>query len=296
MVNRGTMWPRATSRSATCASSSTSRVLACTTAARDVFALSPSRSRMTNRMRRAASMQARVSPVGPAPTITTSVVAGKALISDLLSTVSVEPVLAQPHVELLARQTEHPGGSRLVLPGVVQRALDGGTFQGVEVRGRGDVGGRRPLRCSRSHVRFDRLRGDKRQVLACNQATFAEDCGTLERIAKLSNVARPFVRDQRVPGVARDAGRRTAEPLGDLREKRLAQRQDVVPAIAQGRELDDEDEKPIVQIFPEGATLDGGAQVAIGGRYHTNVGLQRASAPEALELTLLQHTQELRLH
>ena len=37
-------------------------------------------------------------------------------------------------------------------------------------------------------------------------------------------------------------------------------------------------------------------EIAVGGGDHADVGLQRARAAEALELALLQHAQELRLH
>jgi hypothetical protein len=53
-------------------------VRACTTAARDVLAASATRSTRTKEIPLAARTQASASPVGPAPTITTSVVTGMA--------------------------------------------------------------------------------------------------------------------------------------------------------------------------------------------------------------------------
>ena len=69
--------PCAISSSAAPSSSSTSRVRACTTAAREVFAPSACRSRITNSTPAAARVTASARPVGPAPTITTSVRCGR---------------------------------------------------------------------------------------------------------------------------------------------------------------------------------------------------------------------------
>src|SRR5690606_15170425 len=51
----------------------------------------------------------------------------------------------------------------------------------------------------------------------------------------------------------------------------------------------------MIQIFAELADLHHGAEVAIGGRYPTHVGLHRAGAPDALEAPLLQHPEQLGL-
>jgi len=54
--------------------------------------------------------------------------------------------------------------------------------------------------------------------------------------------------------------------------------------------------EPVVEILAEAALLDGALQLAIGCRDHARVDLSVGGAADALELTLLQHAQELDLH
>ena len=54
--------------------------------------------------------------------------------------------------------------------------------------------------------------------------------------------------------------------------------------------------QPVVEVFPEVPARDRGGEVAVGGGDDADVGLLSARAAEALELPLLEHAQELRLH
>src|SRR5262249_46797933 len=130
----------------------------------------------------------------------------------------MQTVLAQPHVELFARQPEHLGGVGLVLSRLLERALDSRALQQPEI-GRLDRGSREGMRgLLRRRLRLA-LRGGEGEVLAGDEPTFAEDRGPFEGVAKLAHVARPVIVEESRTGFARDARRRSPQRLGDLREK-----------------------------------------------------------------------------
>src|SRR5262249_20604382 len=91
-VNFGTTSPSARRRSLTSSVSSTSSVRACTTAAREVLAPSARRSSSTRSTPLFARVAARARPVGPAPTMTTSVRVGSEVTCSLLGVVVVDAV------------------------------------------------------------------------------------------------------------------------------------------------------------------------------------------------------------
>jgi hypothetical protein len=53
------------------------------------------------------------------------------------------------------------------------------------------------------------------EVLRTDESAFAKNGRALERVAELADVARPVVPEQRLPGVPREARRRTRERLPD---------------------------------------------------------------------------------
>jgi hypothetical protein len=88
---------------------------------------------------------------------------------------------------------------------------------------------------------------------------------------------------------------RPAEGRADVLQKRLAHRHDVGRTVAQRRNLDVEDTKPVEQVLPKPAALDGFAQVAVRGGDDADVRFQQARPAEPLELALLQNAQALGL-
>src|SRR5437870_3953178 len=95
----------------------------------------------------------------------------------------------------------------------------------------------------------------------CDESALAENRRALERVPQLAHVAGPVVLQKRILRVAGQAGRRTAERTADLLEKRLAQRKDVRPALAQRRERDVEYLEPVIQVFAKVAALHGLLQI-----------------------------------
>ena len=88
-------------------------------------------------------------------------------------------------------------------------------------------------------------------MLGRDQAAFAEDRGAFEDVAQLADVAGPVIFDQPLARVARDAGRRASQAAADLAEERFAQRQDVVAAIAERRQVDRKHVQAIEEILAE---------------------------------------------
>ena len=123
---------------------------------------------------------------------------------------------------------------------------------------------------------------------APNEPSFTKNGRALERVAELADVARPVVPEQRLPGVPREACRRTRERLPDVLQHRLAERENVGGALPEGRDHDVEYLQPVEQVLAEVAAFHGLPQVAIGRCDDANVRLQDAGGPEPLELAFLQ--------
>ena len=70
---------------------------------------------------------------------------------------------------------------------------------------------------------------------------------------------------------------------------------DVFPPLAQRRQLDCDDPQAIVQVLAELAPGDLFCQTRVGRGEHTHVDRNPLAAPDALDLSLLEHAQELGL-
>jgi hypothetical protein len=130
---------------------------------------------------------------------------------------------------------------------------------------------------------------------APDQAAVAQDRRALEDVPQLADVTGPAVLDEALACLARDAGGRPGDALGEIGEEEVAEREDVLGALAQRRKADLEHLEPVVEILAEGAALDGGTQVPVGGGDEAHVGGQPLGATHTLELPLLEHAQELGL-
>src|SRR5712675_1387609 len=132
-------------------------------------------------------------------------------------------------------------------------------------------------------------------MLRGNKPALAQDRRPLERVAKLPDVAWPFVPEQRVLGVAGEPGRRAAKRLADVLKERVGEQQDVAFALTKRWNLDIEHLEAIVQILTEIAAFDSFSQVAVGGGDHPDVRLLRPRTAQPLKFALLEDAQELRL-
>ena len=75
----------------------------------------------------------------------------------------------------------------------------------------------------------------------------------------------------------------------------LGEHRDVLAPVAQGRRGDGDDVEPVEEILAEALVPHELRQVLVGGGDDAHVHAQRARAPHALELALLQHAENLRL-
>ena len=124
----------------------------------------------------------------------------------------------------------------------------------------------------------------------------AENRGPLEDVAQLANVAGPVIVEQQPARITRDAGRRPPEAAAVFVEERLTQRQHVLFALAQRRQLDREHVEPVEQVLAELAAAHRQLQIPVRRGDDARVGAQHTRPAEPLELPLLQHAQEFRLH
>src|SRR6266566_6561270 len=89
-------------------------------------------------------------------------------------------------------------------------------------------------------------------MLGIDQAALTENQRPLHRVAQLAYVPRPGVGQELLARLARDSRRRPpSDRWSQLAEEILEQRQDVVPALPQRRQVDREHVQPIVQILAE---------------------------------------------
>src|SRR5678816_2341844 len=128
-----------------------------------------------------------------------------------------------------------------------------------------------------------------------DRLALTEDCGPFQHIAKLSHVAGPLVLEKRGSCLARQFSGWSSKGPADFLQKGVAQGNDVRGTIAQRRNLDVEDAETVEQVLAKAAALHRFPQVAVGRGDHPDVRLDEPRAAEALELTFLQHAQELRL-
>ena len=128
---------------------------------------------------------------------------------------------------------------------------------------------------------------DQRFVLEHDQA--------LHHVLEFADVARPFVREQRVLQHDRRPHRRPAIHRGELQQEELDQLRDLFTPLAQGRHVDFDHLQAIVEVFAEGAGAHHRVEVAIGRRDHPHVDVDGAIAAQLGELAILQHMENLGL-
>ena len=160
--------------------------------------------------------------------------------------------------------------AHVLVPGERIEQRRGGRRRGSARRGQAEGGG-----------------GDDRHI--------AQQDHALERIAQLPDIAGPGVAGERV---ARVGGER---PLGEpvVRtgpcEEVLGQDQHVEAALAQWRQVQCDDGKPVVEILAKALRRDRGAEILVGGGHDPHVGGLGAGAAEAPHGALLERGEELGL-
>src|SRR5262249_13295739 len=116
-----------------------------------------------------------------------------------------------------------------------------------------------------------------------------------EDVLQLADVARPGVGLESRKLGRLERQRRTLEPPADLANDRGGDRRDILAARAQGRRLDREDVRPVVEGPTETAGLDIAKEIPVGGRDDPHVHRSALGLADALEGALLEDAQELGL-
>src|SRR6266566_2910658 len=178
----------------------------------------------------------------------------------------------------LRRRTERAGN-----PAV--RLLERGFDQRLLTVGQGGHG--RAVRRFARLVREPRLIDHERLAPPLTQHD-----GALDHVLELAHVARPVVGREPLQGLLLDIADGLPRLLCEAVDQVLDQDRNVVGAFAQRRQADGEDVQPIEQILPEPAALHRGLEIAVARREHTHVHHNRMTAADALDLSLLEHTQQ----
>jgi hypothetical protein len=117
----------------------------------------------------------------------------------------------------------------------------------------------------------------------------------LEGVLELAHVAGPAVRRQALERGRRQRRRRQAEPPGDAGEQRVAERRQVRQPLAQRRQPHARHVQAEVEIGAEAPHRHLAAEIPTRGGDNPRRHAERRPAPDPLERTLLEDTQQRRL-
>src|SRR5262249_25644149 len=118
----------------------------------------------------------------------------------------------------------------------------------------------------------------------------------LREVSELAHVARKAIRDEHLNRVVLDAHPGSVVGLRSDLEEVTREERDVLAPSAQRRNVEWDDVEAIVEIGAEGLSFTGLHEIAIRCGDDPCVDLDRLAAAHALDLALLQHAKELRLH
>src|SRR6478672_6535395 len=160
-----------------------------------------------------------------------------------------QPMLLHPAVERGAGEAELGGGERDVVAVLLQRLLDQLLLGAVEVE---VVARRRGRRRRRGGAR----RGEaarEREIRAGEGIAVGEDDGALAGMAQRADVAGPVIGLERAGHVGWKLPRRLAVFPGILGDEMVGEREDVLAALAQRRQVDLDRVEPEQEVLAEAA-------------------------------------------
>src|SRR5260221_4100763 len=123
-----------------------------------------------------------------------------------------------------------------------------------------------------------------------------DDDRALDDVPKLPDIAGPRVSLEREDLFLRNGLDSFAQGFRKFFDEAPGQYRNVLLTFAERRHRDRKDIEPVVQVLPERQVGDGPLEITVGGGNHARVDGNRTRAAEALDLTLLQHAQQLDLH
>ena len=131
--------------------------------------------------------------------------------------------------------------------------------------------------------------------VAADAVALGQQDGPVDGVLQLAHVAAPVVRLQQGHGVVVDGRDRHAVGVGVLAHEVLAQDLDVARPLAQRRQVHVDDVEAEIEVLAELAGADLFFQVAVRGRQHADIDLDRLGAADAVDLALLDGAQQLGL-
>ena len=135
-----------------------------------------------------------------------------------------------------------------------------------------------------------KLEGRPRQL-----GRIGEEHGAGDDVLQLADVPGPRVRAQSGPGLRGQRLRGQPRSGTRLAQEPLAERKDVVRALAEGRQVDGDHRQAMVEVRPEATLAGGRLQILAGGRDDPHVDRLAARRPQAPHRALLEDLQELGL-
>src|SRR5262249_39668234 len=123
-------------------------------------------------------------------------------------------------------------------------------------------------------------------------ASLTQNDGSLHNVLQLSDVAGPVVRPQKLQRRFVDTSNLLSHATGVPMCEVLHEQGNVLAAFAQGGQLQRKDVQSIEEVRSELASGDSLFQISIGRSDHSHVGADRPAASHALELALLQDSQQ----
>src|SRR5262249_19486577 len=147
---------------------------------------------------------------------------------------------------------------------------------------------------SRMPAASNRGAGPEHQVDA-ERTVLGQDDGALDHVAQFADVSRPVVGRELLEALVREHDLRAVEPARREVQEMRRQQPDVLQATAQRRQLDWKDRQSVVQVTAEPAGLALLLEIVIRCGDDAHVQLSYVVFPDALDLLVLQHAQQLAL-
>src|SRR5437870_4537065 len=138
-------------------------------------------------------------------------------------------------------------------------------------------------------------RGEPLQIFQADDAATAERSGPLKEVLELPDVAGEIVGEKGREGLAIDRRNLPPFPRREPFQEMARQSRDVLAPLPQGWQGDLDDPEAVVEILAELLPGDLLGQSGVGRREHAHVDRDPAAPAHALDLTLLEDPQELRL-
>jgi len=132
-------------------------------------------------------------------------------------------------------------------------------------------------------------------MLGSDDVAGSEDGGPHERVLEFAHVPGPVVRHQGLGGFRVQVKRPAASGRRGLPQQVFRQKRHVAHAIAERRNLDFHDPKPVVQIFPELTDRHELLEVTVCGGDHPGFRTLRPLGPYRVVFVLLEHPEQLGL-